>query len=406
MAMRITEEQRKEIKDEFLFVNATIVNKYVETLLTYWKSKELLAEQQIVDAIFVGYEKLEDIAGNILFTLATMEPGKKPLQSTAGMISGFLSVSDKKQDRINAMHTAMELLLMSQPFTAFEFSNNGYPMISSMICDEDLRTRNIYLPLDRPTDSHKELGSFHWKMSRKNKAGQRPRYMETLDAQNHIACKIVPLYEKEEIEPHAQDFSEEGCKQREKKNKQLGREYLANIYTNKPVYFNWASDYRGRIYSVGYYIAQQGTEVEKNMIQFHKGEKLTFKGLMQLKKSIASAYGLDKKTDMEKLSWFFRNESMLHLRERTAKEPYTFQALRKAYGQWKEDKEVEITMPVELDATNSQAQLTSVLLGKREIAETCNVINHTNEKGEEEIADLYQLIADAMSDIIAETTLK
>ena len=400
MAMRITEEERALIKDEFLFVNQSIVNQYVSTIIEYWKSKELLSEQQIVNNIFQNYENVERIAGNILFTLATMEEGNKPIQSVGGMISGMMSVTDSKQDRIDAMHTAMELLLVSDPFVEFEWSKNGHPMIKSRICDEEIRTRNVYLPLDRPTNEHKELGSFNWKMTRKVD-GKIPEYIYTMDGQNQIGLKIIKLDEVTEIIPDEHDFSKDGVKQREKANKQVARQYLADQYADEEVYFNWAADYRGRVYSVGYYLNAQGSEVEKNMIEFYEGEKLDFHGIQQLKKSIASAYGLDKKNDVEKLRWFIRNESMLHLRIRTAKEPYTFQALLRAYKQWKKDPEAIITTPVELDATNSQTQIMSVLTGNLDLAKRCNVVNDFNENEQEKIGDLYADIADAMSDLFA-----
>ena len=395
MALRITEEDRKEIKDEFLFDNEVVVAKYATAILEYWKTKELLAEKNIVDAIFKNYDRVETIAGNILFTLATMEDGLKPIQSVGGMIAGAMAVSDKKQDRINAMHTAMELLLVSEPFVSFDWSKNGHPMVKSNIVNEELQMRNIYLPLERHTEQHKELGSFNWKLSDGN-GMTKPRYLETMDMQNRIPLQIKKLDEVTEPVPANNDFSKEGIKQRELANKQVARQYLADKYVQKKVYFNWSADYRGRIYSVGYYLNCQGNEVEKNMIEFYDGEALDFHGVQQLKKSIASAYGLDKKTDAEKLQWFIKNQRTLHLRARNAKEPYTFQALYKAWKQYREDPTAKITTPVELDATNSFAQFTSVLLGKRSIAETCNAVN---ADGKEKIADLYQLVADKMSDI-------
>ena len=273
---------------------------------------------------------------------------------------------------------------------------NGFPTIKSNIVDEDLQMRNIYLPLEIWTEQHKELGSFNWKLSNGN-GMTKPRYLKTMDIQNRIPLQIKKLDEIIEPVPANNDFSKEGVKQRELANKQVARQYLADKYVDKKVYFNWSADYRGRIYSVGYYLNAQGNEVEKNMIEFYDGEELNFHGIQQLKKSIASAYGLDKKTDAEKLQWFIKNQKVLHLRARNAKEPYTFQALYKAWKKYRENPTTKITTPIELDATNSFAQFTSVLLGKRSIAETCNAVN---AEGEEKISDLYQLVADKMSDIM------
>ena len=57
--MRITEEERQEIKDEFLFNNEIVVAKYAELILNYWKSKTLESDKNIVNAIFQNYDKVE-----------------------------------------------------------------------------------------------------------------------------------------------------------------------------------------------------------------------------------------------------------------------------------------------------------------------------------------------------------
>ncbi|MCK5848694.1 MAG: hypothetical protein KAH01_05805, partial [Caldisericia bacterium] len=56
---------------------------------------------------------------------------------------------------------------------------------------------------------------------------------------------------------------------------------------------------------------------------------------------------------------------------------------------------------VELDATNSQTQIMSVLTGNLDLAKRCNVVNDFNENEQEKIGDLYADIADAMSDLFA-----
>jgi len=85
------------------------------------------------------------------------------------------------------------------------------------------------------------------------------------------------------------------------------------------------------------------------MIQPYEGEVLTSVGVRELKISITSAYGLDKEPDDIKLDWFCRNEDVLHLRQRNAKEPYTFQALLRAWKQYKKDPTDEIKIFVEKD---------------------------------------------------------
>ncbi len=393
MALRVTHEERELIKDEFLEDNEEAISQYTNILIEYCQTKTKLSDLSIVNSIFPTLEKTEQIAGNILFILSTTESGSKPLQSVAGLFSSSISISDRYEDRKDAMHTAMEILTVSAPFTEFSWSKNGHPMIETKIYDEDITTKNIHLPLERPTEQHETLGSFDWELN-------DGEYQDALDKLNKTAVRVVPLKEKPEIPPLENDYSKSATKQREVCNKQLGRAFLAKEYANKKIYFNWSADYRCRMYSVGYYLNPQGNEVEKNMIELYKGETLSFTGVQSLKKAIASAYGLDKKSDKQKLSWFIRNKSMLHLREKTAKEPYTFQALIRAWKKHLDGQEI-YTM-VELDSTQSQAQVLSVLLHSKDIAKTCNVVVTLDDKLEPVQQDLYQLIADRMSDILAE----
>lgn len=136
------------------------------------------------------------------------------------------------------------------------------------------------------------------------------------------------------------------------------------------------------------------------MIEFYDGENLDFQGQKEYKKAIASAYGLDKKPDHEKLIWFKKNQNVLHLRQNNAKKPYEFQALIRG---WKDHKQgLKVHTPIHLDATCSQSQIMAVLLKSKAIAETCNVVNTYEKDGTPVIADLYGLIADKMSDILSE----
>ncbi len=150
---------------------------------------------------------------------------------------------------------------------------------------------------------------------------------------------------------------------------------------------------------ITYYYNPQGTELEKNMLGFYNGEKLNFHGIMQYKKSFASAYGLDKKTDKEKLHWFQQHEHNLQSMQYTAKEPHTFNALLLGWNQHLAGQEV--TVPIEIDSTNSQMQMVSILTKNKKMAETCNVCNITDKDGEVQLADMYDILANSISDAMA-----
>lgn len=395
MALRVTEETRSYVRDMFINDNPRIIGDYVTKLLTYAHSKKQLSDVANMKKVFYSNDRVEDIASSILFLLATTEPGTIPLQSLAGSIAPMISATDLMEDRIVAMQIAMEVLIASAPYAQFTFSRNGYPMIESMISNQEMILKNIALPLEQPTRDHKKLGSYDWELEE----------VPALDMLNNIPLRIVNIKDEEPPLPSGLDrFTPENLKQAEMHKKWQMRQWLKEEYKNKKLYFNWAADYRVRMYPVGYYLNPQGSELEKNMLAFADGEKLNFYGVQQYKMSIASAYGLDKETDDVKKAWFEKNRDVLHLRQNNAKEPHTFNALMIGWKQHLNSEKVDI--PVELDATNSQAQMMAILLKSKTIAETCNVINVTNDEGKIVIADLYKLVADEMSDILAERKIQ
>ena len=223
MAIYVDAEERKEIKDEFIFDNQQAIGQYEIIINEYCDSKTKLSDLHIITSIFPNYEKIEDIAGNILFTLATLEPGAKPIQSIAGSVSAMMSASDSFEDRTDAMWIAMELLMVSAPFVAFSISRNGHPMIETMISDEDLITKNIVLPLTRPTDDHKQLGMFNWKLES----------AEALDKLNRLPMVILDMEETEPMMPSGNPYSDDYKKQMEKVRKYTVRKHLIGEYQGK-----------------------------------------------------------------------------------------------------------------------------------------------------------------------------
>ncbi len=391
MDFRVTSEERSIIKDEFMMENDPMIIEYSILLADYGDSFSTLTDRTRIEST-IGYsiDRLESIAGSILFTLATMESKEIPLQSLAGQIAGFCAKTDSISNKTAAMHTALEILMIESDYTKISYSKNGNLMVKTLISNENLIHKNIVYPLTEPTSDHKLLGVYEWSL----------RNEEALDMLNNTAMKIIPITDTEPTQPFKNDFSESAKKEREQYSKWQWRQAIGSAYKNMPIYFNWASDYRGRMYPVGYYYNPQGNELEKNMLGFNRGERLNYHGVLQLKKSIASAYGLDKQSDLAKLQWFHRNEKVLHLRLRSASEPHTFEALMIAWKNYLSNEKSHI--PVEIDATCSQAQCMAVLLKNRTIAETCNVVNVYDNEQRVKRMDLYDLVADRMSDIIAE----
>ena len=389
MALRVVEEIRQQEKDNFIFDNQEHINYFSILIKKYRTSKITLEDKDLVQLLFVDNDTLLDMSANILFTIATMDTIPLPIQTVGGMIVNFISPDDSIESRTKAMFCAMEILIEADRYLDVFESQNGHIMVESLISDPDLIMRNIVKPLLRPTDQHKTLGNFDWKLSES----------DALFKLNNTPMIILPIRDIEPNKPTGSKYSSGYKKQQELCSKWKYRQELAEEFGNKTIYFNWASDYRGRMYSVGYIYSVQGTELEKNMLGFANGEKLNIHGLTEYKKAIASAFGLDKAKDQDKLHWFAENQHHLESLRSKAKEPHTYDALLYGWNQHLND--IPVTVPIESDATNSFAQFASVLLGDKTMAETCNVINTYDKDGDPIIQDLYQLISDEMSDLLA-----
>ena len=86
-------------------------------------------------------------------------------------------------------------------------------------------------------------------------------------------------------------------------------------------YIPWSFDFRGRVYPLTSYMSPQGTDFDKSLLMFSKGETLTEDGLRWLKIHISTTYGkdgLDKKSLTERIEWVDNNIDLI---ERVSSDP-------------------------------------------------------------------------------------
>lgn len=148
-------------------------------------------------------------------------------------------------------------------------------------------------------------------------------------------------------------------------------------YNGEVIYFPFQFDKRGRIYCKSYRINTQSDEWNKACINFAFKEKVSFTGMMTLKKEVAIQYGLDKKTSVEKLQWFQANEEYVlevankNILDKEADKPILFQKACKAY------RDAKAGLPIgymcSIDATASGLQLLSIITKDKESAKYTNL---------------------------------
>jgi hypothetical protein len=139
------------------------------------------------------------------------------------------------------MFCALELLVEAENYIYTYESKRGHVMCESLITDEDLIMRNIVKPLTRPTNQHRALGKFNWKLHES----------DALFKLNNIPMKIIPIPDAKPNKPSGPKYSKEYKKQAELLSKWEMRQELYQEFKDKDIYFNWAADYRGRMYPVG-----------------------------------------------------------------------------------------------------------------------------------------------------------
>lgn len=161
---------------------------------------------------------------------------------------------------------------------------------------------------------------------------------------------------------------------------------------NKPFYFRWAYDKRGRVYSRGYHINIQSSEYHKACLSFSKSVELTDRGWYWLKVDIANAFGLDKELWADRVAYVDENiDAMLSDIEGWSEKADDKLLAKSALLAYQESLATgKSNHIVRLDATTSGPQIMSVLT--RDVAgmERFNVIGSSVRR------DFYTEVAQAI----------
>lgn len=182
---------------------------------------------------------------------------------------------------------------------------------------------------------------------------------------------------------------------------------IANLFKNIPFYLNTHADWRGRLYTHCFYISYQGSEISSALLQFWNGEPLTETGLNIFYAFGASIFSTDNNKNNEeyRINWVKNNKSkILNMNPefiREAESPVSFAAFCLEMRKLEENRNVEIKMPVFIDATCSGIQHIAALIGDTELATKVNlipnIVKHHNKPD-----DIYQSLVDPINNAINE----
>lgn len=211
--------------------------------------------------------------------------------------------------------------------------------------------------------------------------------MSVLSILGSVGYKLTDI--AKEVEPKP-----EGVRTEDWDNYLSQSELVKDALGNKPFYFKWAYDKRGRVYSRGYHIQIQASEYHKACLQFSKSVTLTDRGWYWLKVDIANAFGLDKELWADRVAFVDNNiDAMLSdidAWSEKADEPLLAKSALLAYREsLVSGKSSHI---VRLDATTSGPQLMSVMTRDIEGMRRFNVIGSSVRR------DFYTEVATAIYD--------
>ena len=154
-------------------------------------------------------------------------------------------------------------------------------------------------------------------------------------------------------------------------------------------YIPWSFDYRGRAYPIPAFLTPQDTDFGKSLLKFHVQSYMTPDAEGWLAFQVATTYGLDKATMIERLAWTRENITLIsrvatdpigNLSEwEVADEPWQFLAACDEYYHCVINCDRDFTsLPVATDATCSGLQILAGLARDASTAKLVNVLPQTS----------------------------
>lgn len=209
-------------------------------------------EHQLVIALLTRYLKLErattaetalaeyvfdniDAQSLTILSVGMIHGRRAPIQTLIGTMSSALLHKNLDSGKVIATYQCVAEFIYASP-ELFKLSTaffGGSKCECTLYDPQEAEKKLFQLPsFDKPTKQHRALGKFQWEMTN----------TDALDKLNKVAMVALP-FEEMSLPP-------EGSEDRVKHDiRAMFRPSL--VANNTPMYFNWNSDYRGRMYAGG-----------------------------------------------------------------------------------------------------------------------------------------------------------
>lgn len=177
----------------------------------------------------------------------------------------------------------------------------------------------------------------------------------------------------------------------EGENMPLNSKEMLAEYMDKPIYFKWAYDKRGRSYSEGYGINIQGNKTTRAYLEFLNREVIQDPTPLYI--ALANAAGHDKWSWKKRIAWGKQKRITRDIKiPDNCEYPEAYVKAMRALCDWQDG--VPSGYMMELDATASGLQVMAMLMGDPQTAKEVNL----GDSGRRE--DIYQHVADRMNDML------
>lgn len=177
---------------------------------------------------------------------------------------------------------------------------------------------------------------------------------------------------------------------------------MANKYLDKPFWFVYQCDFRGRMYPSSSAISPQGGDFNRALLRFHEGKSISDGGVPWFKIHGANTYGIDKVSFQDRIKWVDENSERIREVGRDpfrvlefwkgADKPWQFLAWAMEYNQFCEVGPSFVShISVGLDGTCNGLQNFSAMLRDPVGGLTTNLIPGPKP------ADIYSEVAKVLS---------
>jgi DNA-directed RNA polymerase len=172
---------------------------------------------------------------------------------------------------------------------------------------------------------------------------------------------------------------------------------LASEYVDKPMWFTYKLDFRGRMYARESWLNPQGSDMSRGLLKFHRGVPLGARGMYWLQVHVANTFGHDKVSFDDRIEWCKKHADLIKAVAEdpvsctgwhVADSPVQFLAACKELSRaWKVGETYVSHIPVMFDGTCNGLQHLAAMTRDKQVGDMVNLTPSAAPKS------IYEMVA-------------